>query len=117
MSPEDLCDVLLINRKTIRRLRHIIQSQETVENLAELFQALSDPTRLKIVMILNEQELCVCDLSATIGMTNSAISHHLRLLRNLKLVKCRRKGKLTLYSLDDEHIQTLIQQAQDHVEE
>ena len=110
-------DVLLINTKILEQIQQSIGNSETIENIADIFQALSDPTRLKIVIALNEMELCVGDVSAIVGMTKSAVSHHLRFLRNLKLVKYRRQGKMTIYGLDDDHIKTIIQQAKDHVEE
>ena len=82
---------------------------------AELFKALSDPTRLKIVIALAKEELCVCDIAALLGMTDSAISHQLRPLRNRRLVKYRKDGKMAYYSLDDKHIEDLIHIAARHV--
>jgi len=85
--------------------------------LAEAFKVLSDPTRVKILFALSKAELCVCDLSALLGMNESAVSHHLRLLRALKLVTYRREGRMAYYSLDDEHIEKLFQQGLEHIQE
>ncbi|MEA2523961.1 MAG: ArsR family transcriptional regulator, lead/cadmium/zinc/bismuth-responsive transcriptional, partial [Thermomicrobiales bacterium] len=88
---------------------------QVLGGLADLFAALGDPTRLRIVAALAGGELCVCDLAATVGQTESAVSHHLRLLRSLGLVRPRRDGRLVYYTLDDAHVTTLFGQALDHV--
>jgi len=94
-----------------------IPPEDTVLSLAETFKVLSDPTRLKIVLALSAQELCVFDLASMLHVTNSAISHQLRLLRNLRLVKYRRDARLVYYSLDDQHIENLIRECLEHVKE
>ncbi|MFO7928479.1 MAG: metalloregulator ArsR/SmtB family transcription factor, partial [Candidatus Humimicrobiaceae bacterium] len=81
------------------------------------FKALSDPTRIKIIASLLQNELCVCDIAAVIGTTNSNISHQLRVLRNLKLVKFRKEGKVVYYSLDDHHVSQLMEVAFKHISE
>ncbi|MDA8226381.1 MAG: metalloregulator ArsR/SmtB family transcription factor, partial [Desulfitobacterium hafniense] len=86
-------------------------------SLAELFKALCEPTRVKILFALMTRELCVCDLAAVIGATDSAVSHQLRILRTLKLIKFRRDGKILYYSLDDAHIEKLFAQGLEHVTE
>lgn len=91
--------------------------EETLARLAEIFKAISDPGRIKIIYALLAREVCVCDLSATVGMTPSAVSHQLRGLRNLKLVKNRRAGQMIYYSLDDKHIETLLAQGLEHIME
>jgi ArsR family transcriptional regulator len=83
--------------------------------IAELFKALSDPTRLKIVNALILSEMCVCDISALLNMNQPAISHHLKVLRQTQLIKYRRNGKIVYYSLDDEHIAPLFKQGHAHV--
>ena len=88
-----------------------------VSGISEIFQVLSDETRTKIIYLLSEQELCVCDLADILGMSLPAISHHLRLLRTMRLVKYRREGKQAFYSLDDEHIVQLIKVAKEHFSE
>lgn len=88
-----------------------------VAGLSELFQALADETRTKILYLLAAEELCVCDLAAILQMSLPAVSHHLRLLKTMRLVKYRREGKNVYYSLADEHVLRLIQLAQEHYEE
>ena len=88
-----------------------------VAGISEVFKALSDETRTKIIYLLSDQELCVCDLADILGMTLPAISHHLRLLRTMRLVKYRREGKQAFYSLDDDHIVKLIEVAKQHFAE
>ena len=85
-----------------------------VEGLSELFRALSDETRTKILHLLARQELCVCDLAYLLDMTLPAISHHLRVLKTLRLIRSRRRGKQVFYTLDDDHVLALIEVARDH---
>ncbi|MDP3177973.1 MAG: metalloregulator ArsR/SmtB family transcription factor [Spirochaetaceae bacterium] len=85
-----------------------------VAGLSELFKALSDETRIKILHLVSQRELCVCDLAFLLEMSLPAISHHLRFLKALRLVKSRKDGKNVFYSLDDDHVLTLIQQAKEH---
>lgn len=84
--------------------------------LAQIYAALSDPTRVRIISALNVRELCVNDLAAALGMTQSAISHQLRLLRTLGLVRNRRQGRIIFYALDDEHIRDLFQRGLEHIQ-
>jgi DNA-binding transcriptional ArsR family regulator len=114
-APSDICDVRSINEKRVRAVAMIGDDDATA--LAEAFKVLSDPTRVKILFALSKAELCVCDLSALLGMNESAVSHHLRLLRALKLVTYRREGRMAYYSLDDEHIEKLFQQGLEHIQE
>lgn len=113
----DVCDVHYINEKSVKAVQKAMIDDAVAEALAETFKVLSDPTRVKILFALSKAELCVCDLSALLGMNDSAVSHHLRLLRALKLVKYRREGRMAYYSLDDEHIEKLFQQGLEHVQE
>jgi ArsR family transcriptional regulator len=113
----DACDVDFFDVKKIKWLRKRMRPEQELYELAEVFGILSDTTRLKIVLALTEAELCVCDLANFLGITKSAVSHHLRLLRALRLVKFRREGKMTYYALDDAHITTLLRQATEHVQE
>lgn len=85
-----------------------------ISGLSELFRALADETRTKILYLLSEQELCVCDLAYLLDMSLPAVSHHLRLLKIMRLVRARRAGKQVFYSLDDEHVVSLIMTAQEH---
>jgi len=89
----------------------------TVERLAETFKALGDPTRVRMLSALSRAELCVCDLATLLGATESAISHQLRLLRSLRVVRARRDGRMVFYRLDDDHIVRLLAQGRAHVEE
>jgi DNA-binding transcriptional ArsR family regulator len=92
-------------------------SPEIAENLSQTFKALGDNTRLKILWALEKQEMCVCDLAAMLDVTESAVSHQLRLLRTLRLVTNRREGTILYYSLADDHVSQLIQVALEHVQE
>jgi DNA-binding transcriptional ArsR family regulator len=87
----------------------------TANRLAETFKALSDPTRVRIVSLLTDAELCVCDLAVALGMSQSAVSHQLRTLRDLRLVRWRREGRQIFYALDDEHVADLFRRGLDHV--
>lgn len=86
-----------------------------VDRLSHLFKVLADETRLKIVYILSQQELCVADIAEVLGSTASNVSHHLRLLRSARLVRYRREGKMVFYSLDDDHVEAIIKQGILHV--
>ena len=90
---------------------------DTLFQLAELFKVFGDSTRIRILFVLFEAEVCVCDLAAALGMTQSAVSHQLRILKQSKLVKSRREGKSVFYSLADDHVRTIIAQGQEHIEE
>ena len=113
----EVCDVETVDPGRVRRVQAAMTDEETSQRLADVFGALSDPTRLRIVEALAQEELCVCDLSAALGLSQSGTSHHLRTLRNLRLVKHRRAGRLVYYSLDDHHIVRLFDQALAHVRE
>lgn len=110
----DICDQYCPNCQEQDRLREKLLE---VAGLSELFRVLGDETRTKIIYLLSEQELCVCDLAELLDMSMPAISHHLRLLKTMRLVKYRREGKQVYYTLDDHHIVNLIHQAQEHYAE
>jgi len=103
--------------EAIRSARKALAGEETILGLTETFKILSDPTRLQIVLAVSKQELCVIDIAELLGITESAISHQLRLLKTLRLVKQRKEGKLVFYALDDEHIEDLIRVAARHISE
>jgi len=111
------CEVVCIHKETVKSVKKTLKSEDTIKRLSETFKALSDPTRAKIIDALLNAELCVCDLAHLIGLTTSAISHQLRLLRNLRIVKYRKNGKIVYYSLADKHIEHLFDQGLEHVEE
>jgi ArsR family transcriptional regulator len=105
----------MIHEEVIEKVRGKMPEDNTLTELADLFKIFGDPTRVKILSALFESEMCVCDIAALLGMTDSAISHQLRTLRQTKLVKNRREGKTIYYSLDDEHVGTIFMQGLLHV--
>ncbi len=113
----DVCSVTIVDEEKVAAVQKRLPDDSEIQGLAETFKALGDPTRIRIVMALAMEELCVCDLAALIQLSVSAISHQLRILRNLKLVKFHKEGKMVYYSLDDHHIENLIRQAQEHLNE
>jgi DNA-binding transcriptional ArsR family regulator len=113
-STAPVCGETYIDEEKVKRALKLVPSTNVLTNLAESFKILGDTTRLKILIALSEEELCVCDLSALIKVSVSAISHQLRLLRNLRFVKFRKEGKMVYYSLSDDHIKTLIEVAITH---
>lgn len=110
----DICDDFYPSKNQVDELRERLLD---VAGLSELFKVLGDETRTKIVYLLSEKELCVCDIAEILEMTLPAISHHLRLLKTLRLVKYRRDGRMVYYSLDDNHIVNIIKEAQEHFAE
>lgn len=100
----------------VQAARRAMPDDAMVHALAETFRALSDPTRVRLVLALGERELCVNDLAELLGLTGSAVSHQLRLLRGQRLVRYRREGKATFYALDDEHLRHLLAEGVRHVE-
>ncbi len=117
MKENDVCSVEIIDRKKVDRVNQNLTSSQETSDMAGLFKALADPTRLRIVQALLLEELCVCDISALVDVSISAISHQLRILRNMRIVKYRKQGKQVYYSLDDEHISELLETAFQHVQE
>jgi len=113
----DVCQATCLHSERIEAVRQSMASQADLHGLAELFKALGDPTRVRILEALSLAELCVCDLATVLGMTQSAVSHQLRVLRAAKLVKYRREGKNAFYSLDDQHVERLFSEALGHVRE
>ena len=109
---------MFVDKDKVRAVKKKMKSEKFFHHLAETFKAMSDPTRTKIIYALClEKDLCVRDIAAIIGSTDSAISHQLRTLRNMKLVRYTREGKVTYYSLDDKHINNLFAEGLRHVEE
>lgn len=112
----ETCDEVVVHAEPVERAREALGREEEVQRLADVFKALGDPTRVRILQALRMGELCVCDLADVLGMTQSAISHQLRVLRGLSIVRNRREGKEVFYSLDDEHVMLLLDQAWQHVQ-
>ena len=113
----DVCEDHIIDRNRVERAARALPSADILDGLSETFKVLSNPARLKIIHALSHEELCVCDLAALLGSTDSAVSHQLRVLRNMRLVKYRRDGKLAYYSLDDQHVRQLFEAGLEHLQE
>jgi len=116
-NTDTICGVVAIDEEKVKAVTKLMPKDIEVDRTAETFKILGDPTRLKIVLALMKEELCVCDLSALIGVTVSAISHQLRLLRNMRIVKNRKEGKMVYYSIDDLHIENIISETLVHINE
>ena len=106
-----------VHREILEEVKGSIPSDEDVMKLKKLFQLFADENRLKLLLAIKDRELCVCDISAFVGMTVSAVSHQLRSLREAKLVKPRRDGKTVYYSLADEHVESIINLGMEHLSE
>ena len=113
----DVCEVRCIDERKVARTRRAMPSPETFGTLAETFRVLGDPTRLRIAHALSREELCVCDLANVLDVSPSVVSHSLRALRQMRLVRYRKEGKVAYYALDDEHIASLLAQGVRHVAE
>ena len=111
------CDVQEIHEDLIRIVREQMPDEDEICDLAELFKVFGDSTRMRILFALFESDICVCDLAEALQMTQSAISHQLRILKNAKLVSSRREGKSIFYFLADDHVRTIIGQGKEHIEE
>ena len=103
--------------EAVKRAQEILNNRDRIDELSYLFKMLADPTRLRVLMTLQSGELCVADLSATLNMTPSAISHQLADLKNARLVSSEKRGKHVFYRFDDHHVETIFKQALMHVEE
>lgn len=114
---EDRCEVHCVHQDKVIAVKRQMRGLRDPVRLAELFKTMGDPTRLRIIYALMNQELCVCDLAAVTGASESAVSHQLRLLRQQQLVKFRREGKMMYYSLLDNHVAILIEQGLEHINE
>jgi DNA-binding transcriptional ArsR family regulator len=113
----DDCQVRVIHIDLVERAHRETVSEKELNWLASIYKVLGDPSRLKIVMALRNVEMCVCDLAAFLGLTESAVSHQLRRFKDLALVKSRREGQIIYYSLDDEHVTQLLNVGLEHIKE
>ena len=113
----ECCDFIHAHEEIVERVRQDLPDEDTLYDLSELFRIFGDSTRIRILYVLFEAEMCVCDIAALLGMTQSAISHQLRALKNARLVKSRREGKTVFYALADDHVKTIIDQGIEHVKE
>jgi len=111
------CDYIHAHPETIKMVEANMPTEELLYDLAELFKVFGDSTRIKILYVLFEHEMCVCDLAQLLNMTQSAISHQLRILKQNNLVKFRRDGKTIFYSLLDEHVHSILSQGMEHIKE
>ena len=119
MENNDLecCDSTEIHEELLKVVSRTMPEETELYDLAELFKVFGDSTRIRILFVLFEAEVCVCDLAQVLNMTQSAISHQLKILKQNKLVKNRREGKSIFYSLADDHVRSIIAQGREHIEE
>ena len=113
----DRCDCTVVHAGVIGRVSAAMPEEESLYDLAELYKVFGDTTRVKILWALNESEMCVCDIAALLNMTQSAISHQLRVLKQARLVRYRREGKIVYYALDDSHIGQILNMGLEHIKE
>ncbi len=111
------CDYIHVHEDTITKVREEMPKEEVLYNLADFFKVFGDSTRIKILYVLLQSEMCVCDIGQLLNVSQSAVSHQLRLLKQMKLVKFRREGKIIFYSLSDSHIKTILSQGLEHISE
>lgn len=111
----DVCELFCYNKAKVNALKKSLLSEDKVTKLTDTFKVLGDNTRAKILLSLSKGELCVCDISHVLGLSLSAVSHQLRLLRNLGLVKYRNEGRMAFYTLNNEHIMKLVEEGIKHI--
>lgn len=111
------CEFLFVHEDIVQKVNEAMPKEEVLFELAELFKVFGDSTRVKILYLLFESEMCVCDIAQLLSMTQSAISHQLQVLKKSKLVKYRKEGKTVFYSLADNHVRAILDQGMEHVEE
>ena len=109
------CDAVETHEELLKIVEEKMPDETELDSLAELFKVFGDPTRIRILFVLFETEVCVCDLAKALNMTQSAVSHKLRILKQNRLVKNRREGKSIFYSLADDHVRTMIAQGREHI--
>ncbi len=112
---DDVCEINFTDEEAVILVRESMSEEAKVHRIAEMFKALSDPTRIRIIEALSIKELCDCDLANLVGMTQSAISHQLRLLRQNSILKYRKEGRVVYYSLDDEHVSEILNSVASHI--
>lgn len=113
----ECCEGVCVHEELLQKVTAQMPKEETLYDLAELFKVFGDSTRIRILFVLFEAEVCVCDLAEALQMTQSAVSHQLKILKQAKLVKNRRAGKSIFYSLADDHVRAIIGQGLEHIEE
>ena len=117
MHEIECCEIHEVHENLVHQIEDGMPSEEKIQNLVDFYKVFGDVTRVKILCVLFQSELCVCDLAEVLGMTQSAVSHQLRVLKQAKLVKNRRDGKIVYYSLADAHIQSILNQGMEHINE
>lgn len=117
MGENNAAEYLHLQAEEVARVMEEMPPDETLYDLAELFKVFGDTTRIRILYALVESELCVGDMAQLLGLTQTACSHQLRVLKNNKLVRCRREGKVMFYSLSDDHVRSILEKGMEHVEE
>lgn len=113
----ECCDLIAVHEDILAKVRREMPDEDTLYNLTELFHVFGDSTRMRILYVLFASEMCVCDIATLLELTQSAVSHQLRLLKGMRLVKSRREGKTVFYALADDHVKTIINQGLEHVGE
>ena len=113
----ECCDSIEVHEDLLKIVNETMPEETELYDLAELFKVFGDSTRIRILFVLFEAEVCVCDLAEILNMTQSAVSHQLRILKQSKLVSARREGKSVFYSLADDHVRSIIAQGREHIEE
>ena len=111
------CDFIYVHEEVVNQVLEVMPTDEELQSLADFFRIFGDSTRIRILYALSQSELCVCYIASLLGMGQSAISHQLRILKQMRLVKFRREGKSVLYSLADGHIETILAQGMEHIGE
>ena len=117
MAEIECCDTVEVHEDLLKIVKETMPDEKELNDLADLFKIFGDYTRIRILFVLFEAEVCVCDLAQVLHMTQSAISHQLKILKQSKLVKNRREGKSIFYSLADDHVRSIIAQGREHIEE
>ena len=113
----ELCEISEVHGELLEKVRAGLPDEGRLADLAELFKVFGDSTRIKILFVLFESEVCVCDIAEALNMTQSAVSHQLKVLKQAKLIKNRREGKSIYYSLADNHVRTIIAMGIEHIDE
>ena len=113
----ECCDIFQVHDELVKKVNSRMPDEDELSDLAELFKVFGDTTRIRILYALFESELCVNDMAQLLGLSQTAVSHQLRVLKNNKLVKFRKEGKIVFYSLSDDHVRKIIEMGMEHVEE
>lgn len=114
---EGVCEFMHVHEEIVEKVEKVMPDEQQLLDLSEFFKVFGDSTRIKILYVLSQSEMCVCDIATLLQMGQSAISHQLRVLKQMRLVKFRRDGKTVFYSLSDDHIQTILAQGMEHISE